>query len=554
MKEQYDLVEYVDRLYSAALKKTHDACVAEDIAQETFLTAVRQLAGGKRPDNLWAWLLAILSNKYCDWLREKYNRPQVSFETCSFEIAQEEAPDDDSEEKLEVIRRELGYLSRIHREVMIRFYMHGHTLERIAADLQIPVGTVKSRLNMGRQHVRKGVTDMENYTRQSYEPDTLCIACSGQEGLQHEPFSLVPPSDQLAQSILILAWPRPLTEAELARAVGVPMAFVEPVVERLTAGELMKRTEGGKVYTDFILYNDQDRKATFERQLAVADAHFLLFWEETAKALEELRQRPYWLRQSGRARSKLELYFCIKILMNAEVSVRDEIAGYMPFSEYPYRKDGGRWIASGSQYSAECRHETDAALWKYSVNGEVVFKENRFRDTKELELREYDTVFGRCPNYNNTSHYVKWFCELWEKVPAEESAVSAHAMQDTDGLLENGFLKQGTEGELELDLPVVSREEWGNLCRLACDYAVKVCDRIHDVLLPLFESSHVRLPAHLKSVPKWQQYMFCGESVPMAVLHKAVEEGLFLKEVDYPAPAALLIFEKDSCKGSYLEV
>ena len=119
-EENYDLSEYVDRLYSAAVKKTRDSQTAEDIAQETLLAAISQLSRGKKPDNLWAWLLTILSNKYCDWLREKYNRPQVSFEEYPFEIAEESEEEEDSAEKLEAIRRELGDLARSHREVMRR--------------------------------------------------------------------------------------------------------------------------------------------------------------------------------------------------------------------------------------------------------------------------------------------------------------------------------------------------------------------------------------------------------------------------------------------------
>ena len=38
--------------------------------------------------------------------------------------------------------------------------------------------------------------------------------------------------------------------------------------------------------------------------------------------------------------------------------------------------------------------------------------------------------------------------------------------------------------------------------------------------------------------------MFCGDSVPMAVILKAREEKLFLQDVDYPVPAALLVYEK----------
>lgn len=160
---KYDVSDYVDRLYSAAVRKTGDSYAAEDIAQEALLAAVRQLSKGRRPENMWAWLQGILSNKYCDWLREKYKYPRISFEEYPFEIADEDMGEDDSEEKLEAIRRELGLLAGIYREVMVRFYLHGHSLERIAGDLQIPVGTVKSRLNMGRKHVREGVADMEDY-------------------------------------------------------------------------------------------------------------------------------------------------------------------------------------------------------------------------------------------------------------------------------------------------------------------------------------------------------------------------------------------------------
>ena len=542
MEEKYDLSEYVDRLYSAAVKKTQDSHVAEDITQETFLAAIGQLSKGKRPDNLWAWLLTILSNKYCDWLREKYNKHQISLEEYPFEIAQEPADDDDSKERLEAIRRELGYLARIHREVMVRFYMHGHTVERIAKDLLVAPGTVKSRLNIGRQHIRKGVTDMENYTKQSYEPDILRIACSGMPGLGNEPFSLVPDSDKLAQSILILAYQKPLTETELAKALGVPAVFVEPIVEKLTEGELMKRTDGGKVYTDFILFTDKDRKATFEKQLSTVEVYFELFWNEVEKGLNELREKSYYLRQSEHAKTKLELYFAVKLLMYAHFTVRDELAGSMPYSEYPYRKDGGSWIAMGMQYPAGYRHEEDKEFWKYNINGEFGHATQNFRDAKYLEERGYDTVLGGREYHTLASHYVKWFYELWEKVPAEESAVDACVLQNTDTLIEKGFLKR--ENALELDIPVLDRAEYQDESTLVSGYAKKAATRIREVLLPILESGYIRLPAHLKSVPKWQQYMCCCDSMPMAVIFKAREKGLFLHGVDYPVPASLLIYEK----------
>lgn len=541
MKEKYDLSEYVDRLYSAAVKKTRDSYAAEEIAQETFLAAITQLSRGKEPDHLWAWLLTILSNKYCDWLREKYGKPQISFQEYPFEIAWEPEPEEDSGEKLEAVRRELGYLARIHREVMVRFYMHGHTVERIAADLGIPSGTVKSRLNIGRQHIRKGVADMENYARQSYEPDTLHLSCSGEMGLNNEPFSLVSSADKLAQSILSLAYPRPVTETELAKALGVPAAFVEPVTERLIQGELMRRTEGGKVYTDFILFTDRDRKATFERQLALVEEHFGLFWEETGRALEQLRQKSWYLRQTRRARTRLELHFCVRLLMNACVSVRNEVAGDMPYSDYPYRRDGGRWIAMGMRYSPEDCRENDGAFRKYNVNGQAGMSERNFRDTKFLQILLYDTTLGSLPDHDRMPEYKKWFYELWKKVPAGESAVSAHVLEDAEILIEHGFLRR--EDTLELDIPVLSAAEYQEEGAIWAEYVQKTAARVREALLPLYEGGAVKIPAHLKSVPRWQQYIFCGDRIPMAVIYKAREKGLFLEGVDYPVPAALLIYE-----------
>lgn len=540
METSNELMEYVDRLYHAALEKTGDSYIAEDIAQETFLAASSALSKGKKPDHIWSWLYSILSNKYCDWLRRKYNKPQISFDDYPFEIP-DEALDDDSEEKLENIRRELGYLAKTHREVMVRFYMHGDSIEQISHDLNIPQGTVKSRLNTGRKHIKEGVSDMENYTKQSYEPDMLRVGCSGETGLDGEPLSLVDEKDKLTQNVLILAYKKPVTETEIAKALGTPAAFIEPIVEKMVDGELMKRTDGGKIYTDFIIYTDKDRKATFQQQLSIAAENFDLFWDKTDEALCTLRKREYHLRQDEHGKSKLELYFCIKLLLNAYIDVRSEVAGTMSYSDYPYRKNGGRWFAMGQQYTPD-DVKKDESFWKYGISGEVSNESKNFRDAKYLALRNYDTALGRFPNRFSREKYVKWLYEILTGVSAELSSVGDHVLEAAESFLESGILKR--DPTLEIDIPTLSRAEYRDVCELVTQYEKVVSAEIHDVLLPVFNTGYVKLPPHLKTVPKWQQYMFCGDSVPMAVIHKAIEKGLFLKNVDHPVPASILVIEK----------
>ncbi|HIZ56433.1 MAG TPA: RNA polymerase sigma factor [Firmicutes bacterium] len=541
MDTKNDLTGYVDKLYSAALKKAGDPHVAEDLVQETFLAAVQALANGKEPAHLWNWLYTILSNKYYDWLRDKYNKPQISFDSFMLDIPDENELDDDSFAKMEAIRRELGYLTKIHREVMVRFYMHGDTIEKIADCLHIPIGTVKSRLNAGRKHVKERVVDMENYTKQSYDPDTLRIACAGSTGLNEEPFSLVEHTDKLTQNILILAYPKPISETELAKLLGVPAAFVEPVVEKLVNGELMKRTEGGRVYTDFIIYTDSDRKATFKKQLAVVDQHFNLFWDEMEKALAELEKQDYYVRQTPHGKAKLKLHFCIKLLLFAHVSVRDEVTGAMPFSEYPYRKDGGRWIAMGQHFSSGHDYENDAEFWKYSISGETGIELKNFRDTKSLQLRTFNTELGSFPNNCLKPDYVQWLYELYRHIPYEESSAGEHILESVDSLIQSGILQK--EHTLTLDIPVLTKEEYNAESKLVSGYVQDLSQTIREILLPVFETGYVKLPSHLTNIPKWQQYMYCGCSVPLAVIYKAMEKGLFLTDMTGKIPASILVVE-----------
>ena len=91
----------------------------------------------------------------------------------------------------ENIRKSVAHLAKIYREVIVRYYMDGQSVSKIANELNIPVGTVKSRLYLGRNQVKKGIETMEKYSTQSYSPVTLNIGSSGMPGINNEPHSLL---------------------------------------------------------------------------------------------------------------------------------------------------------------------------------------------------------------------------------------------------------------------------------------------------------------------------------------------------------------------------
>ena len=149
---------------------------------------------------------------------------------------------------------------------------------------------------------------MEHYAKQSYAPDMLCISISGETGPNNEPFSLVE-ADLLAQNILIVSYPKPCTISILSQQLGTPAAFLEPIVNRLADGELLRRTDSGKVYTDFIIYAEKDRRATLDKQLRITEESFPRFWAVLEPALAELYERNFFRRQTDSAQTSLRCTF-----------------------------------------------------------------------------------------------------------------------------------------------------------------------------------------------------------------------------------------------------
>jgi RNA polymerase sigma-70 factor, ECF subfamily len=127
--------------YRAAFLIVHDHAAAEDIAQEAFLAAIRRLDRFDRRRRFSPWLYAIVSNRAIDWARARSARRESGHEPPDTE-APETPPGRYSEEVLSALRA----LSPEHRAVVVLRYVLEFTPGEIARALDLPRGTVNSRL------------------------------------------------------------------------------------------------------------------------------------------------------------------------------------------------------------------------------------------------------------------------------------------------------------------------------------------------------------------------------------------------------------------------
>jgi len=132
--------EHWPRAYRAAFLVVHDAAAAEDIAQEAFLAAVRALDRFDRSRPFGPWLHRIAVNRAIDWARAAKLRA---------EIEERDVPAPVTAERDDRVLPALASLDPDHRAVIVLRYLLEYTPGEIAELLDLPRGTVNSRLRRG---------------------------------------------------------------------------------------------------------------------------------------------------------------------------------------------------------------------------------------------------------------------------------------------------------------------------------------------------------------------------------------------------------------------
>ena len=133
------------RAYRAALVVVNDSAAAEDIAQESFLAAVRALDRFDRRRPFGPWLHRIVVNRSIDWSRARTLRRELGGES----VPEPAAPEHESGGRAEELATALADLGAEHRAVIVLRYLLDYTPGEIAALLDLPRGTVNSRLRRG---------------------------------------------------------------------------------------------------------------------------------------------------------------------------------------------------------------------------------------------------------------------------------------------------------------------------------------------------------------------------------------------------------------------
>ncbi|MFN2607236.1 MAG: sigma-70 family RNA polymerase sigma factor [Acidimicrobiales bacterium] len=166
-------MQHMPSLYTAALRMTRSPADAEDLVQDTYLKAYRAFGTFQEGTNLKAWLYRILTNTYINAYRAKKRRPE---ETDIDDVenlylyrrlgglegatagrsAEEEVLDHFTETD---VKEAIEALPEQFRMAVLLGDVEGFSYKEIAEILDVPIGTVMSRLHRGRRALQKRLYD-----------------------------------------------------------------------------------------------------------------------------------------------------------------------------------------------------------------------------------------------------------------------------------------------------------------------------------------------------------------------------------------------------------
>lgn len=145
---------YGQRLYAYALRLTNDSATAEDVTQNTLVTAWRTARTFRGEGRLIAWLLGIVHHTAMKTLRgDTHYLDDLAEETVS---GDQPSPEEQAQVKDERrwVRQGMQSLSPEHRAVLELVFYQELSINETAQVLNVPSGTVKSRLSYARHHLR----------------------------------------------------------------------------------------------------------------------------------------------------------------------------------------------------------------------------------------------------------------------------------------------------------------------------------------------------------------------------------------------------------------
>ena len=507
------ITQYVNPIYGFALKRCKSIEDAEDLSQEIVLKAFRALIGRDDIADTRKFIWTIAHNALSNYYRDSAGcMVGISLDELAETVADTaNAFGEDDGEVLSRLRREIAYLSKLQRRIVIAYYFENRSQAKIAEELQIPLGTVKWHLFEAKKELKRGMDIMRNPSELKFNPIRFhSYGISGSCGTKslEEFFRGV-----LPQNICYSVRQYPKTVNEIADDLGVSPVYVESEAEFLEEYGFLRKSKD-KYIANFIMEEStQELLALQNRMYAEAAALYAPDLYDALTASDLLEDPAILcgqtdglvsLESDARADRNFVLWSLIpyitansgRKLLNENISF-DEVASYRP--------DGGHNIFRAAVYDPNIKETEDilsvgkwcGPLWN-AVNGRALWQ-------IDSTLWCSRTQFGSQQYQEDAKRVLSLFAREQEEVLSKDEYA---------WLAERGYVK--TNGDYDglfksawqvvvLNDPKVQEQ----LLQIGEQVKAKHMEAFEKIKGPYVDAALKTVPAHLRKVKEYElQFLF----------------------------------------------
>ena len=270
------ITEYVKPVFGFALKRCKTAEDAEDLSQEIILRAFRSLLVKDDIEDTDKFIWTVAHNTLANYYRDK---ARVSVGVPIDELAEiltdgsDIADGIEAAETEEKLHREIAYLSKLQRQIVIQYYYENRRQSDIADYLGIPLGTVKWHLFEAKKELKRGMETMRNPSELKFNPIKFsAVHFNGSVGEKGSPRNFV--RSALAQNILYAVRNSAKSVNDIADALGVSPVYVENEIEFLEEyGIVLKK--GDKYICNIIIEEPTDELVRMQDEMYLRAADII---------------------------------------------------------------------------------------------------------------------------------------------------------------------------------------------------------------------------------------------------------------------------------------
>lgn len=509
-KKQADeiITQYVKKIYGFSVSKLNKISEAEELASKIVLEVYLTLLRKEDIVNLNGYIYKIAQNVFVNYISDRYKSISVDgIERLPYEKDLEEELF--KEESYGIIRREISYLSKSQRQIIVLFYFHDKKIREIAQMLSLPENTVKWHLACSRKELKAGMDKIRTIGKLGTDPIKFTgMGHSGQPGEKGDTKEFL--SKSLTQNIAYAAYHKTLSVNEIAEELGVNPVFVSDEVDTLEEYGFMDKLPSGKYRTNIYIKELQSEERDSELN-KLNEIYPKLFAEKFIKpVLESIKEIPQYLyvpeNDINLYRWSVLCFLCHK-LKTAEISDKK-------FSVK--RKDGGDFVAItmvATREQSEIEANDNDYLWWCGDMWRRPFKD----DWISWQFNCYWTNREGDWRNNNTSDYAKLNLFLKGNLPETKSNI-----EDYQRLLDKGYLVKD-KGEYKCNIIVCHNEkQWHSSIPEASD-EIKTLSKEY---AEKSAAAHlINQPAHMHDLIKYyQQNAAC--SLHTRIMKELVDTGV----------------------------